>query len=118
MGRRKGEVTDRQRNRSHPFQVEMVVPGTGLGNAMLIMYRWAALHDHETTRATEGAHHLMRWCFCSRDVADTFATDYGGRRLDLPFDPASLKIDRPDARELARRQRAARFGLDLLEDAR
>ena len=31
MGRRNGEVTDRRRDRTHPFQVEMVVPDTGSG---------------------------------------------------------------------------------------
>lgn len=111
MVRRKGEVTDRHRDRSHPFQVEIVVPDTGLGNAMLIMYRWAARHDHETTRRREGAIHLMRWCFCLRETADAFAADFGGRRIDLPVDPHYLRIDRPDARELERRAKAMRFDL-------
>lgn len=118
MGRRKGEITDKRRNRSHPFQVEIVVPETGLGNAMLAMQRWAAAHDHERTRRSERGRHIMRWCFCRPEVADAFAADCGGRRVDLPVDPAYLRIDRPDARELARREKAARVGLDLVEAAR
>ena len=117
MGRRKGEVTDRIRDRTHPFQVEMLVPETGLGNAHLIMQRLAARHDYETTHRRDGVHRLMRWCFCTPEAADGFAADCGGRRIDLPVDPAYLRIDRPEARELVRRERAARFGLNVLDGA-
>ncbi len=117
MGRRKGEVTDRQRDRTHPFQVEMLVPDTGLGNAHVIMRRLAAQHDYETTHRREGIHRLMRWCFCTRAAADAFAMDCGGLRIDLPVDPVALLIDRPDRRELERRERAARLGLDGTEVA-
>ncbi|PZU93079.1 MAG: hypothetical protein DI527_07470 [Chelatococcus sp.] len=109
MSRRKGEITNRQRHRTHPFQVEIVVPETGLGNAMLIMYRWASAHSHATVRSHAG----MRWCFCRPETADAFATDFGGRRVDMPVDPASLHVDRPDARELARRAEAARLGIEI-----
>jgi len=108
MVRRKGEVTNRLRDKTHPFQVEIVVPDTGLGNAWDIMYRWAALHDH----VSRSGHRAMRWCFCSREVADAFVTDFGGLRIDLPVDPRYLKIDRPDAAELARRATAARYGIE------
>lgn len=111
MGKRKGEITDKHRNRSHPFQVEMVTP---LGNSIFTMSRWAAPFDHVTTSGLR----VMRWCFCSRDVADAFATDFGGLRVDLPVDPMYLKIDNPDARELERRAKAARFGMDWVEAAR
>lgn len=115
MSRRKGEITDKHRNRTHPFQVEIVIPGTGLGNAMNVMYRWACQHAHETTSLSEPGRpeiRLMRWCFCRREVADAFATDFGGRRVDLPVDPHRLAADRPGARELERRVRAAGFGLE------
>lgn len=118
MGRRKGEITDRMRDRTHPFQVEILVPETGLGNAQLIMQRLAARHDYETTHRRDGVHRLMRWCFCSREAADGFAADCGGRRFDLTVDPAYLRIDRPDARELARREKASRFGLNAADGAR
>jgi hypothetical protein len=118
MGRRKGEVTDRMRDRTHPFQVEMLVPDTGLGIAQLIMQRLAARHDYETTHRRDGVHRLMRWCFCSREAADGFAADCGGRRVDLAVDPAFLRVDRPDARELARRGKATRFGLNGLDGVR
>ena len=115
MVRRKGEITDKHKNRSHPFQVELVVPGApGFGNAMGIMYRAASQHSHETTRPKEPGRpevSLMRWCFCTPEAADAFATDFGGRRVDLPVDPFSLKIDRPDAREIALRAKAQKFGL-------
>jgi hypothetical protein len=88
MGRRKGEITDRLRDRTRPFQVEMLVPETGLGNAHLILQRLAARNNYETTHRREGAHRLMRWCFCSREAADSFATDCGGRRVNLPVELA------------------------------
>lgn len=113
MVKRKGEITDKHKDRSHPFQVELVVPGSGLGNAVNIMYRWAARYDHETTHLSEPGRReirLMRWCFCHREVADAFATDFGGRRVDQPVDPLSLKVDNPDARELSRRAKAQTFG--------
>lgn len=118
MCRRKGEVTDKRRDRTHPFQVEMVVPDTGLGNAHAIMRRLAALHDYETTHRRDGIHRLMRWCFCTRAAADAFAMDCGGRRIDLPVDPVALRIDGPDARELRRREPAARLGFEENEAAR
>ena len=114
MSRRKGEVTDKHKNRSHPFQVEIVVPGTGLRNAANIMYRWAAQHDHAVTHPREPGRpevRLMRWCFCTRQAADTFATDFGGQRVDLPVDTLSLKVDKPDEAELKRRAKAQSFGL-------
>lgn len=117
MSRRKGEITDRRRDRSHPFQVEMVVPDTGLGNAHAIMRRLAALHDYETTHRRDGVHRLMRWCFCTRAAADAFATDCGGLRVDLPVDPVAVLIDQPGRRELERRERAAWLGLDGIEVA-
>jgi hypothetical protein len=92
MSRRKGEITDRMRDRTHPFQVELVVPETGLGNAHLIMQRLAARHDYATTHRRDGVHRLMRWCFCSREAADRFAMDCGGLRVDLPIDPIALRI--------------------------
>lgn len=118
MGRRKGEVTDKRRDRTHPFQVEMLVPDTGLGNAHAIMRRLAALHDYETTHRRDGIHRLMRWCFCTRAAADAFATDCGGLRIDLPVDPIALRIDRPDRRERERRQREARLGVESRGTAR
>ena len=112
--RRKGERTDRHRNQSHPFQVEIQIPTGGLGYAMEIMYRWAAWHSHETT----GAMRSMRWCFCQREVADAFATDFGGLRIDMPVNVARLAVDQPDARELERRAQAAAFGLMRVESGR
>lgn len=114
MARRKGERTDKHRNRSHPFQVEIQIPAGGLGNTYDIMYRWAAWHSHATT----SGYRSMRWCFCRRELADAFATDFGGLRIDMPVDPAWLAVDRPDARELERRARAATFGLERVESGR
>jgi len=88
--RRTGELTHNHKNRTHPFQVELMIPGSHLGNATHIMYRWATRYDHEATRLSEpgrGEIRLMRRCLCSREVADAFATDLGGRRVDLPVDP-------------------------------
>ena len=112
--RRKGERTDRHRNLSHPFQVEIVVPGTGLGNAYDIMYRWAVVRGHATT--TSGP--MMCWCFCRPEHADAFAADFGGRRVDRPIEPGALHVDKPDRRELERRARAARSGIEITTGGR
>lgn len=93
----------------------MVVPSaSGFGKAMDIMFRAASRDSHEVTHPKEPGRpnvRLMRWCFCTREVADTFATDFGGRRVDLPVDPFALKVDKPGPRELALRAKAQRFGL-------
>lgn len=114
MSRRKGERTDKHRHQSHPFQVEMQVPMTGLGSAMAIMYRAASQYSHETT----GGQRSMRWCFCEKDVADRFASDFGGNRIDMPVDPRRLHIDRPDERELERRAKAMQYDILKVTAAR
>jgi hypothetical protein len=102
MTRRKGEVTTKHRNLSHPHQVALdQVPGP---IAYDIMYRWAAWYDNETIpNGMDG----MCWCFCQREVADAFAMDFGGRRVDRAGRAHDLRIDLPDARELERRARAS-----------
>lgn len=108
--RRKGERTNKHRNLSHPFQVEIVVPSTGLGNAYDIMYRWAALRGHATTSGAQ----TMCWCFCRRELADAFATEFGGLRIDRPVDTRFLHVDAPDLRESELRARAARVGVEIM----
>jgi hypothetical protein len=108
MSRRKGEITDKHRNRTHPFQVEIAVPRSGLHGAGDIMYRWAAWFDHAMTHHHGG----MNWCFLDARTADAFAMDFGGRRVDKPVDPYSLALDQPDCRELERRSRASLFAIE------
>jgi hypothetical protein len=103
MTRRKGEITTKHRNLSHPYQVALDLVSGPI--AYDIMYRWAAWHDNETT---PNGMNGMCWCFCRRDVADAFAMDFGGRRLDHPVRTYYLRVDLPDARELERRARAFR----------
>ncbi|CAM5764588.1 hypothetical protein [Bosea minatitlanensis] len=103
MTRRKGEITPKHRNRSHPYQVALDrTPGP---IAYGIMYRWAAWFDSETTPL---GLHGMCWCFCRPEVADAFAMDFGGRRIDRPVESYYLKVDLPDARELERRAKTSR----------
>lgn len=111
MTRRKGEVTDKQRNLSHPYQVELVAP---LGRGYDIMSRWAAWHDHVTTSGSRS----MCWCFRRPEVADAFAMDFGGRRIDRPVPPHYVEADLPDAKELERRAKGARVGLDIVMGGR
>jgi hypothetical protein len=108
--RRKGEITDKQRDRSHPFQVEIVVPLGGLHAAGAIMYRWAAWFDHETTSAGR----TMSWCFLNARTADAFAMDCGGRRVDKPVDPYGIALDQPSSKELERRASASRYGIYIV----
>ena len=105
MTRRKGERTDKHRNQSHPFQVEVLTAGGGMD----IMYRWASWYDFETTSSSG----TMNWCFCSREAADAFATNFGGRRVDRPVHPGYLQVDRPDPKELARRARATTYSIEI-----
>lgn len=64
--RRTGELTHMHKNRTHPFQVELMIPGSHLRNAIHIMYRWATRYGHEATRLSEPGRReirLMRWCY-------------------------------------------------------
>lgn len=116
MTRRKGEITDKIRNRTHPFQVQIVVPNSGLHGAYEIMFRWASRYDFVTTRVRP---HWMRWCFRSREVADAFAMDNGGDRFDMPSEwatPEPAWEDLP-ANERRRRESAMQMGLERLSAA-
>jgi hypothetical protein len=108
MARRKGEITDKQRDRTHPYQVAIVVPRNGLHGGAAIMYRWAAWFDHETTHNGD----CMSWCFTRRDVADAFAMDCGGRRVDKPISPYGIALDQPSSKELERRAKASLFNIE------
>ncbi len=110
MARRKGEITDKQRDLSHPFQVEIVVPLGGLHAAAAIMYRWAAWFDHVTTN--RGAY--MSWCFLNARTADAFAMDCGGRRVDKPINPYGLALDQPSSKELERRANASLYAIEIV----
>lgn len=110
MTRRKGEVTDKHRDLSHPFQVEIVVPLGGLHAGAAIMYRWAAWFDHVTT--SRGA--SMSWCFLNAATADAFAMDCGGRRVDKPVSPYGIALDQPSSKELERRFRASLYGIEIV----
>lgn len=112
MGRRKGEITTSQKNRTHPWQVEI-----DSGQRPWVtdaMERWAAPFNHERI----GGQRTYTWCFCAPDVADDFAEIFGGRRIDHPVYLASVMVDDPGPAELARRERAARFGIEIMENAR
>lgn len=113
MTRRKGERMDKHRNLSHPFQV--VLAASGGGGAMAVMERWAAWFDHERTRTgRDGA----AWCFCRADVADAFAQDFGGQRVDLPADPRAIAVDIPDRSEVLRRSKSAWIGMEIVTGGR
>lgn len=110
MARRKGQVTDKHRDCSHPFQVEIVVPLGGLHAGAAIMYRWAAWFDHVTT--SRGPY--MNWCFLDAPTADAFAMDCGGRRIDKPVSPYGLALDQPSSKELLRRAKASLYAIELV----
>lgn len=110
MTRRKGEITDKQRDRSHPFQVEIVLPLGGLHAGGAIMYRWSAWFDHATT----GSGRRMCWCFLNARTADAFAMDCGGLRVDKPVDPYGIALDQPSSKELERRAKASLYGMDIV----
>ncbi|MGO4286897.1 hypothetical protein [Bosea sp. TAB14] len=110
MARRKGEITDKQRDRSHPFQIAIVVPHSGLHGGAAIMYRWAAWFDHTTTSSGS----TMHWCFTRSEVADAFAMDCGGQRVDRPINPYGLALDQPSSKELERRAKASLYAIEIV----
>lgn len=110
MTRRKGEITDKRRDASHPFQVEIVIPLGGLHGGGAIMYRWAAWFDHVTT-SRDGR---TSWCFLNARTADAFAMDCGGRRVDRPINPYGLALDQPSSKELERRAKASLYAIEIV----
>ena len=110
MTRRKGEILDRHRDRSHPFQVAIEVPLSGLHGAAAIMYRWAAWFDHVTTSSGR----TMHWCFNRREVADAFAMDCGGQRIDRPVDRFGIALDQPSSKELELRAKASLYAIEIV----
>jgi hypothetical protein len=108
--RRKGEITDKHRDQSHPFQVAIEVPASGLHGGADIMYRWAAWFDHVTTSSGR----RMHWCFTRREVADAFAMDCGGQRVDRPISPYGLALDQPSSKELERRAKASLYAIEIV----
>jgi hypothetical protein len=118
MVRRKGEVTNTRRNRTHPFQVQIAIPERGLGQAMDAMLRWAAMHDYETMGSDRTGRQIMHWCFKSADKANAFQAEFGGQRIDKPVAHFFEPEQPPSPQELARRQRMARWGLEEIEAGR
>lgn len=110
MTRRKGEITDKQRDRSHPFQIQIAVPPSGLHGGAAIMYRWAAWFDHVTTASGR----IMHWCFTRPEVADAFAMDCGGQRIDRPIHSYGLALDQPSSKELERRAKASLYAIEIV----
>ncbi|WP_336812318.1 hypothetical protein [Bosea sp. MMO-172] len=110
MARRKGEITDKRRDVSHPFQVEMVIPMGGLHAGAAIMYRWAAWFDHVTTSHAG----RMNWCFLNARTADAFAMDCGGRRVDKPVSPYGIGLDQPSCKELERRAKGSLYAIEIV----
>lgn len=110
MTRRKGEITDRHRDLSHPFQVAVEVPDAGLHGGAAIMFRWVAWFDHATTRSGR----RMHWCFSRREVADAFAMDCGGERIDRPINRHRLALDQPSCKEITRRVQGSLFAVEIV----
>ena len=110
MARRKGEITDKKRDVSHPYQVEIVIPVGGLHGGGATMYRWAAWFDHVTT--SRGG--FMNWCFLDARTADAFAMDCGGRRVDKPISRYGLALDQPSCGELERRAKGSLYAIEIV----
>ncbi len=85
MSRRKGEVTSREIDRSHPHQVEIVVPEGGLGKGLETMHAFCRGRDFHTRsigrKRIERRQDGMRWCFAAPEHADAFHARFGGERL-------------------------------------
>ncbi|GAU86696.1 hypothetical protein [Bosea sp. BIWAKO-01] len=83
MSRRKGEITPRMIDRTHPQQVQIFVPGTGLGRSLDTMLAWCRERDWRRHPFSAGGRSYARFCFIDPADADAFSAKFGGERLHV-----------------------------------
>jgi hypothetical protein len=84
--KRKGEITPQRIDREFPHQIELRVPGGGLGLALHGLYEFCRALDHKTRpigreRRIELGDDAASWCFKVPEDAVTFQARYGGEKL-------------------------------------
>ena len=83
--RYKGQSGPRQIDRDYPHQVEIEVPGDGLGTRLNAMHEACGGVDYRTRgigkRLMETGRDGIRFCFKTPELADEFQARFGGERL-------------------------------------
>ncbi|MGO4735936.1 hypothetical protein AB4099_05295 [Bosea sp. 2KB_26] len=84
MSRRPGEITSKQVLRAYPYQVQILIPERGLGNALSRMLAWCRQrsYNERTVPGFDAGWCYVRFCFETIRQADEFAMDFGGERID------------------------------------
>ena len=76
MTRYKGRQSTKNIERKYRHHVDVLVPPGGLGVRLNEMYEWHVLYGIKP-RHGKGSHDangaVIRWCFASRKIADSFA---------------------------------------------
>ena len=94
MSYRKGERTFRMNERDFPHIAEIDIPEGGLKERLMDMHEWHRAHGIESYRGG-GSINVVRWCFADADKADSFAAEFGARRLlahkPKPRDPYDFR---------------------------
>jgi hypothetical protein len=69
----------------------MAVPPHGFGSRLDTMYEWHRVRSIEVRRG-RGRHEddcdYVRWCFADGHFATSFAAEFGGTVVAVPFKPA------------------------------
>lgn len=86
MVRRKGERSKREIDRDWPYQVRILIPGTGHPEVPQ-MRAWTARHGGTYRAERQLPHTFSRYCFRTPEAADGFHQAFEGERIDtLPKD--------------------------------
>lgn len=85
LARYKGRSSAKSIERDYPHIVEIAVPLGGLGNRLDRMHDWHIARGVKSQRGT-GRYaepvHYIRWCFAAPEIADAFAAEFEGVRLN------------------------------------
>src|ERR1700743_3801956 len=86
--RYKGQITPAIIDRDYPHQVEIFVPGDGLGVRLNVMHEFCHSFDYKTRgiatkQWTATGRDGIRWCFRNGEEAATFQERFGGKRLTI-----------------------------------
>jgi len=99
--RYKGQITLRMIDRDYPYQVEISVPGSGLGSGLNVMHEFCIHLDYKTRgiptkQRTATGRDGMRWCFRAVEDAENFRVKFGGERpmTKPPKSRGPLRINR------------------------
>ena len=91
MTRYKGRSSSNAIERDFPHIVEVAVPEGGFGKRLDKMYEWhrsRSIQTHQGRGRHEDDRDFVRWCFANGHFATSFAVEFGGTVIAVPFKPA------------------------------